>query len=88
MTALVPFINGALAATWLIAVVFFLRYWLNAKDELFVWFAAAFLTFAAHSVLRTFDVGASEHAHIIYLVRLAGFVMIVVGILRKNRRTE
>jgi hypothetical protein len=86
MTALVPYINGALSAIWLTAALFFVRYWLLAKDELFLWFASAFLTFAAHSVIRTFDVAASDHAHFIYLIRLLGFVMILIGILRKNRR--
>ena len=86
MTTLFPFINGALTAIWVIALLFFVRYWLLAREELFLWFAAAFATFAAHSVVRAFDPGESEHAYFIYLLRLMGFVMIVVGILRKNRR--
>jgi hypothetical protein len=86
MNDLLPFINGATTVLWLVAVVFFVRYWWVARDELFAWFAAAFVAFAAHAGMRGFDVGGSEHAHIIYVVRLAGFLMIVVGILRKNRK--
>ena len=63
----------------------FLKYWRLSGDRFFVWFGAAFWTFAVGWVIRTLVPSAPEHGYLLYLPRLAGFVMILLAILNKNR---
>lgn len=65
----------------------FLKFWRLSRDRFFVWFAAAFWMFGLGQVIRTFDVGLSEHAHLVFLPRLAGYLMILIAILDKNRQS-
>jgi hypothetical protein len=74
---------GALTLACVIAAVFFVRYWSNTRDRFFLWFAAAFTTFAVNWVLIGFGVGG-ENTHFVFVVRLAGFLMIIAAIVGKN----
>ncbi|MBL9013088.1 MAG: hypothetical protein JNL83_02865 [Myxococcales bacterium] len=78
------YMNGALSLGCAVIAIFFLRYYRLSRDELFLWFAGAFVALGAQWTLLAFSRG-SEHAHLSYLVRFAAFLMIVIGILRKNR---
>ncbi|HEX4740001.1 MAG TPA: DUF5985 family protein [Caulobacteraceae bacterium] len=77
-------ITGAETIGFLIAAVFFLRFWRRTGDALFLAFAAAFLVFGVAQPLPTLLGGSSEHRSPIYLLRLAGFLLIIWAILRKN----
>lgn len=81
------YLYGALSLGSAAITVFFLRYHRLARDELFLWFAAAFAAFGAHWTVLVFA-GSSEHALAVYLIRLIAFLMLVIGILRKNRRAS
>ncbi|HUG90379.1 MAG TPA: DUF5985 family protein [Planctomycetaceae bacterium] len=77
------FLIGAIAmASWIVGL-FFLRFWRDTRDRLFLIFAVAFwllgLTRLALVVLR------SEEHHYIYWFRLAAFVLMVAAIVDKNR---
>jgi hypothetical protein len=86
MTAtLLPFLLGALSMGCAAIALFFIRYYQLAKDELFVWFALAFTAFGVQWGLLSFGV-VSEQTHVLYLLRLLGFILIMVAIVRKNRR--
>ena len=74
--------RGALAFGCLIAAVFFLRYWTNTRDRFFLWFAGAFSTFGLNWAVVPF-VG-SEYGHLVYVLRLVGFLMIIAAIVGKN----
>jgi hypothetical protein len=88
MTALaLVYMNGALSLGCGIIALFFVRYYLLARDELFLWFAGSFAALGAQWTLLTFGRGY-EHAHLIYIVRLVAFLMLVAAILRKNRATR
>lgn len=79
---------GMLAMASLLAGLFFLRYWKVTGDRLFAFFATAFAMLATnYVVLATVD-PAFEARHLIYLIRLAGFLLIIVGIVDKNRRVR
>lgn len=82
-TTLLLLERGALTLACLIAAVFFLRYWSATRDRFFLWFAAAFITFGANWLVISF-VG-TEYAHLVYLLRLVGFLLIIAGIVGKNR---
>jgi hypothetical protein len=80
-----PFLNGMSASACIVAGVLFLRFWRDTSDRLFLWFGCAFLMFAANwSSLSVFQ-PADEARYLYYLPRLAGFVLIIAGIVEKNR---
>jgi hypothetical protein len=76
---------GVLAMASLVAGSFFLRYWRVTGDRLFVFFALAFAMLSINYVVLAAVDPAFEARHLIYLIRLAGFVLIIVGIADKNR---
>lgn len=73
---------GLFTAGNLVAALFFLRFWKKSGDGLFLSFALAFVLLAANSALSGF-IGGDEYPAI-YLLRLAGFALIIFAILRKN----
>ncbi len=77
-------LNGALFMGYVMAGVFFLRFWREAHDRLFAWFAVAFLLLALQRALLTFV--HLEWGPMFYTVRLVAFVVIIVAIVDKNRR--
>ena len=80
------FTGGALVAGFLIAALFFLRFWRQTGDGLFASFAAAFVLLAANQAVPILFGIASENQGYVYLLRLAGFTLIILAILRKNMR--
>lgn len=69
-----------------IAGVFFLRYWKITRERLFAYFAAAFAMLAVNYLALAAAVdSAFEARHLVYIIRLAAFVVIIVGIVDKNR---
>lgn len=80
------FCHGGLTVACLLVGIKFLKFWRVSQDRFFLWFAAAFCAFAAGWVLRSFGPGSADHAYYVYLPRLAGFVLILVAIVDKNRR--
>ena len=76
---------GMLTMASLVAALFFLRYWKASGDRLFAFFAAAFALLALNWFALAAIAPAFEARHLIYLVRLVAFVVLIVGILDKNR---
>jgi hypothetical protein len=76
---------GMLTMASVVASLFFLRYWKVSGDRLFAFFAAAFAMFAVNWLALSLIDPAYEARHLIYLVRLAAFIVIIVGIVDKNR---
>ncbi len=81
-----PFLYGALAAACITVALFFLRYFRSSKDRLFMFFALAFVAFALNYIGLTIAQPQSESRHLMYLFRLAAFLLIIAAILDKNRR--
>jgi hypothetical protein len=79
---LVAYFAGLFTCASLIAALFFLRFWRQSREVLFLSFAWAFVLFAANNALSAF-LGGDEYPAI-YLLRLAGFALIIFAILRKN----
>lgn len=80
------FINGLITAGFLMAALFFLRFWRRTRDGLFAAFAGAFLLLAVAQPLPMLTGIPSESQAPIYLIRLAAFLLIIWAILRKNLR--
>ena len=78
-------LSGLVVAGDLVAALFFLKFWRRSADVLFAIFAAAFLLLAlGQALLALTDVPVEERSWI-YLLRLAAFVLIIGGIVHKNR---
>lgn len=82
------FLSGAVAFGFLIAALFFFRFWQRTSDGLFCWFGVAFLLLATgQTLLALLDVSVEERSWL-FLLRLAAFSIIIIAILQKNRRTS
>jgi hypothetical protein len=81
------FIWGGSAIAAATVALFFLKFWRQTRDRLFALFSLAFLTLAANwALLGILDV-RNESRNVAYVLRLLAFVLIVVAIVDKNRRT-
>ena len=80
------FLWGALSMASLTIALFFLRYWKTSGDRLFVYFGIAFVAMALNWIGLALVEPGVESRHTLYLLRLAAFVLIIIGIVDKNRR--
>jgi hypothetical protein len=79
---------GAVAMASFVAALFFLRFWSQTKDALFLVFSVAFLIDAVTRLLLGMVEPSSEQEPLIYLGRLVTFGLIIVAIINKNRSTK
>jgi membrane-associated PAP2 superfamily phosphatase len=82
------FLAGALSAGYLVAALFFLSFWRDTRDRLFCFFAGAFALLSLQRVALTWAMVTDRDTTIYYMLRLAAFVLFLIGILDKNRATE
>ena len=80
------FLSGALTMGFLVAGLFFLRFWKRTRDGLFVAFALAFWLLGLTQALLALSNIPVEERSWLYLLRLAAFALILVSIGFKNRR--
>ncbi|MFA6117559.1 MAG: DUF5985 family protein [Sphingomonas sp.] len=83
---LVPFLSGLVVAGFLLAGLFFLRFWRNSRDGLFLAFAVAFWLLGLNQAMLAFSSVPAEERSWLYLIRLFAFVLILIAIGLKNRR--
>jgi hypothetical protein len=80
------FFSGLITMGFLIAGLFFLRFWRRSGDLLFAAFAVAFWLLATNQALLVLaDVPAEERTWF-YLLRLVAFGLIIAAITFKNRQ--
>jgi hypothetical protein len=82
------FLSGGLVMACLVAALFFWRYWIRSRDRLFLYFAAAFGTLAIHWSWVGLELTPDLPLYQTYILRLVAFVLIIVGIVDKNRREQ
>ena len=82
------FFWGALAALSIIAATFFWKFWNRTKDPLFRSLALGFAILGLHWMGLGVLNPTSETRHGLYLVRFAAFVVIIAGVVRKNRASS
>ncbi|MGH6986724.1 MAG: DUF5985 family protein [Caulobacteraceae bacterium] len=78
------FVSGALCAGFLVAAGFFLSFWRRTRDGLFAAFSIAFLLMAANQGFTGFTHTARGEDAAAFLLRLAAFGVIILGVLAKN----
>lgn len=77
---------GVLLGGYLVAALFFLKFWARSRDRLFAMFAAAFAILAVQRLALGLLHEHAEDRPEIYMIRLLAFVIIIVAIVDKNRR--
>lgn len=82
------FLSGAVAAAFVVAGLFFLRFWKRTRDGLFVAFALAFWLLGLTQALLALSNIPVEERSWLYLLRLAAFSLILVSIYFKNRHAS
>lgn len=84
MSVHADFAAGALTVGYLLAGLFFLKFWRRTRDILFLAFAAAFALMAMNQAIPVLAGIPDEALGGVYLLRLAAFLLIIWAILRKN----
>ena len=79
------FVAGVLVMGYAVAALFFARFYRVSGDRLFLFFAAGFALLAFQRLSLAAAVLLPLPLTAYYLLRLAAFVVILVGILDKNR---
>jgi hypothetical protein len=80
----IDFLAGAVTLGYAIAGMCFLRFWRKTRDRLFIHFAVAFGLFACNQLLVAILSADDERVGYAYLLRVVGFVVILIAILGKN----
>ena len=86
MQTLFDFLSGVIVMGFLVAGLFFLRFWKRSHEGLFVAFALAFWLLGLTQALLTFTDIPVEERSWLYLLRLAAFSLILASIWIKNRK--
>jgi len=77
------FAHGSITMLFILAGLFFFRFWRDTRDRLFLLFAMSFWLQAVTRVALTMVGGQEERAYL-YLVRLVAFGLIIAAIAMKN----
>lgn len=78
-------VSGAIAMGYLVGGLFFLKFWCDVRDRLFMLFAVAFALLAVQRVALALVGGTPEAVLPLYVLRLFAFLVIIAAIVDKNR---
>jgi hypothetical protein len=79
------FLLGGIVVACFAVGLFFLRFWKKGHERLFAIFAVAFWLLGINWLALAFTRGKDEVQTALYVVRLAAFILIIIGIIDKNR---
>jgi len=80
------FLLGVIVTTSLVASAFFLKFWKQTRDVLFLGFGAAFLIEGVNRACLLFVENPQSGSHLVYAIRLLSYLLILSSIAYKNRR--
>jgi uncharacterized membrane protein len=83
---LLQLIPGAIVMGYAVAGLFFLRFWRQTQDRLFLIFAVSFWLLGLQRLALALTTQIIESQTGLYLVRLFAFLLILAAIVDKNRR--
>lgn len=78
-------ITGMIVMAYFVAALFFLRFWVDTRDRLFMMFALAFGVLGVQRIILALTTQISEDPVYLYVVRLLAFLLILAAIIDKNR---
>lgn len=79
---------GTLTMACFVTGLFFFRFWRSSRDRFFVFFSWAFWLLGLNWIVLAVIPWEEETRHRAYVVRLLAFVLILAGIIDKNRRAR
>lgn len=79
------FLLGMLVAFSAAIALLFLKLWRQSRDRLFGFFAAAFAMLAIDWLVHAAINPRHESQHVLFVIRLVAFLLIIAGIVSKNR---
>lgn len=82
---LLAFLSGAVSFGFFLSSLFFLRFWRETRDPLFVAFSTSFLLLGAGQIFLALGGIPDEQRSLVYLVRFAAFLLIIRAVVIKNR---
>ena len=83
---MIELVSGMLVAGYLVATLFFARFWMQSRDRLFIMFAVAFGVLAIQRLALTISSAPMEDQTHLYVLRFIAFAIIAAAIIDKNRR--
>ena len=75
---------GATAMASFVIALFFFRFWRDAGDRFFLYFALSFLIEGVHRLVSGIVLATHEDSPLHYLIRLLAYALILWAILEKN----
>ena len=81
----IVFLQAVSATGALVAGLFFFRFWRESDDRLFAFFGTAFCLLSLSWTLLGLVNPGDEARPYIYAIRLLAFLLIIVGMIDKNR---
>lgn len=78
------FLYGMNTMGFLVAALFFWRFWRKSEDTLFIAFSVAFVLFALDQFFHAVTVAPTPSYGWLFFLRLAGFGLLIYAVLRKN----
>jgi hypothetical protein len=84
-TVVAMLISGAIVMGYAVAGLFFLRFWRETRDRLFLIFAGAFWLLGLQRLALALSRDLVEDHTGLYLIRLFAFLLILGAIIDKNR---
>lgn len=78
-------VSGAILMGYLVAGLFFWRFWRETQDRLFAILAVSFWILAIQRLLVALSVSVFESEAYLYGIRLLAYVLILYAIIDKNR---
>lgn len=86
MTNAAPLVSGLIISGYLVIAVYFLRFWTQARDALFGFFAASFFLLATQRLLLTLLPQDEGTWIFLYGLRAFAFLLIIYAFVIKNRK--
>lgn len=78
------FLHGCITMLFILAGLFFFRFWRETLDRLFLLFALSFWLQAVTRMALSYVGAPTDDRAYLYLLRLAAFLLIVAAIVMKN----
>ena len=79
-------LSGALVFGYATIALYFMRFWSDTRDRLFLFFSSSFVLLAIQRLAIATTRETMENQTIFYVMRLVAFLLIIVAIVDKNRR--
>ena len=86
--ALRIWMQGAIAFGYLVVAIFFIQFWMETRERVFLFFATGFVLLTIHRALLGLASDELDWRTVTFSLRLAGYVIILIGIIDRRIRSR